>query len=220
MKIALIIPWREQASRRYAQKLVLDWYEENLPDADLILADNGVEPFCLSGSRNMGVRRASRYDVCVINDADTIPEITPLMESIEDCTQTHTVHLPYTEYRSLGIAGTQGYLRGTPLIDCDSLRVPGACSGVYVTTPETWWMHGGQDEEFRGWGFEDSAWFYAHTTLIGEAPTYHEGIVYAFHHESAEKKGDQYAKSGCRMALYERATGDVEAMRDLVFGTP
>lgn len=220
MKIALIVPWREQESRRYAQKLVLEWYEENLPDADLILADDGAEPFCLSGSRNMGVRRASRYDVCIINDADTIPELAPLSTAIEECLFTRTVHLPYTEYRSLGITGTQDYLRGVPLIHSDFLRVPGACSGVYVTTPETWWMHGGQDEEFRGWGFEDAAWFYAHATLLGVAPTRHEGAIYAFHHESQVKEGEQYSKNGYRMALYEQAIGDVEAMRELVFGTP
>ena len=218
VRVAVVIPWREQPSRLFAFNEVRRWYEELMPDADIILADNGEEEFHRSGSRNHGVRLASDYDVVILNDADTIPEIVPLEEAIEDCQTTGLVHLPYREYRSLGVEGTQAFLRDVPLSHCPHTIVYTACSGVYVTTPETWWMHGGQDEEFRGWGFEDPAWLFAHTTLLGSPPVRHEGRVYALHHDAATKEGDQYTRNAHRCALYENASGDYDAMHALVFG--
>lgn len=218
VRVAVVIPWREQPSRMFAFNEVRRWYEELVPDADIILADNGEEEFHRSGSRNHGVRLASDYDVVILNDADTIPEIVPLEEAIEDCQTTGLVHLPYREYRSLGVEGTQAFLRDVPLSHCPHSIVYTACSGVYVTTPETWWMHGGQDEEFRGWGFEDPAWLFAHTTLLGSPPVRHEGSVYALHHDAATKEGDQYTRNAHRCALYENASGDYDAMHALVFG--
>ncbi len=213
----MIIPWREQESRRYALRLVQSWYADNLPDALVILADAPGDPFNLSASRNLGMRMASDADVVILNDADTIPDIAPLRAAIEECQSSGAVHLPYTQYRSLMLLGTQEYLRGVPQEECGHLVVDGACSGVYVTTPETWWMHGGQDEHFRGWGFEDAAWLAAHRTLLGMDPVRHEGNVYAFHHEGAVKEGPQYEANAARCFHYLEAEGDVEAMRKLVF---
>ena len=92
----------------------------------------------------------------------------------------------------------------------------GACSGVYVTTPATWWAHGGQDESFRGWGFEDAAWYLAHQTVLGEEPRRHSGRVYALHHEAAPREGEQYEANARLMDEYRAAAGDAEAMRQLV----
>lgn len=217
MKLAIVIPWREQASRRYAKHLVLSWYEENFPGAALYLPDTDHDPFNLAACRNAGVRRASGHDVVVVNDADTIPEKAALQSAIEAAYWTRVVHLPYTEYRSLRLDGTSEYLRGTELIDCDHIVVPGACSGVFVTTPETWWTHGGQDEKFRGWGFEDAAWYMAHKTLLGSEPARHSGRVYALHHESAVKEGPQYEANAARCYRYQQAEGDIDKMHDLVF---
>lgn len=218
MNVAVVIPWRDKESRRYGLKLVQDWYAANLPDAEILLADTDDEPFNLSAARNKGVRELSDRDVVIINDADTLPSIEPLREAIEECATSGVVHLPYFAYHSLGVMGTQAYLRDQPLDQCPHLLVYGACSGVYVTTPETWWMHGGQDENFRGWGFEDAAWLYAHTTLLGEPPRRHEGSVYSLHHESATKQGENYTGNAYRCALYENANGNYDAMHDLVFG--
>lgn len=218
VKVAVIIPWRYQQSREYAVRLVADWYATNLPDATVVKVDSDDEVFNLSAARNLGVRQHSDYDVVILNDADTIPDLATLQEAIEQCQETGLVHLPYNEYRSLRLTGTQEYLGGKPVDECDHLVVDGACSGVYVTTPDTWWSHNGQDESFRGWGFEDAAWWVAHTTLLGQEPQRHVGRVYAFHHESSLKEGDQYSANAARCYEYLQAEGDVEAMRRLVFG--
>lgn len=181
--------------------------------------DDGQTPFCLAGCRNAGVKAAedAGADVVIINDADTFPQLGPLNNAIEAAYIDRYVHLPYTTYRSLMLAGTQQFLRGKKIEQCSYFVVEGACSGVYVTSPKTWWSHYGQDERFVGWGFEDSAWFSAHITLLGREPVRHAGTIYAMHHESAIKEGKQYEKSADLMFNYLNATTK-EQMTALVTG--
>lgn len=217
MTVAVVIPWREQPSRRYAKNIVTDWYAEQFPNFMVALVDTDDTPFNLAACRNLGVRSAAGFDVVIINDADTVPEREPLIEAIEACIDSGVVHLPYNEYRSLMEEGTSEYLRGTALIDCHHLVVD-SVSGVFVTTPRTWLSHGGQDEAFRGWGYEDAAWFIAHTTLLGKEPERHEGRVYSMHHVSAVKEGDNYTENAARCFKYQMAQGDRLMVHSLVFG--
>jgi hypothetical protein len=216
INVAVVIPWRAQPDRRYAFNIVKSWYKENLPDAKIILADDGKRHFCLSGCRNIGVKMAEDFeaDVVVIGDADTIPEINPLNEAIQAAYKDGYVHLPYTQYRSLRIQGTREFQRGIPLDKCDAFIVDGAVSGVYVTSPKTWWSHYGQDERFRGWGFEDAAWYTAHKIILGQDPVRHEGNVYSMHHKSAKKEGPLYEANAQLCALYF-SMPNKEAMKDL-----
>ena len=212
------IPWRPQPDRVYAHDLTTARYRYLLPDATLVDVDTTHEPFCLAACRNEGIRlaEAGGYDVVILADADTLPEHGPLTAAIEAAAADTRVHLPYTEYRSLRADGTRQYLAGRPLPACRALAVDGACSGVYVTTPATWWSHGGQDERFLGWGGEDAAWYTAHTTLLGAPPARHNGRVYALHHESAVKEGDQYTANFTLVHRYQQADGDPDAMRALL----
>lgn len=218
MRVLVAIPWRPQPQREYAHDLTVARYYKLLPDARVTSIDTIHETFCLAACRNLGVRLAEEdaYDVVVLADADTLPEERPLLEAIDAARTSGLVHLPYTEYRSLRQDGTEQYLVGTPLGDCDHLVVDGACSGVYVTTPATWWSHGGQDERFLGWGGEDAAWYAAHMTLLGAEPVRHAGRVYALHHDPQAKEGEQYTANFALVYRYHQAQGDPAAMRALV----
>ena len=139
---------------------VVDWYAQNLGDVDIRTIDSDDQVFNLARCRNLGIDSiADAEEVIVINDADTIPQLEPLLEAIAAAATSGLVHLPYTRYHWLGTPGTAQFTAGTDLDQCDFELVNGACSGVYVTTPQSWWSHGGQDERFRGWGFEDAAWY-------------------------------------------------------------
>lgn len=215
INVGIVIPWRQQRDRKYAFDIVYKWYQDNLSNAKIYIVDDEKQPFCLSGCRNLGVRLAEKdnMQVVVINDADTLPEIDPLLNAINSAFNNSYVYLPYTEYHSLMSIGTIDYLDGKSLKDCRHFVVPGACSGVYVTSPSTWWSHYGQDERFRGWGFEDAAWWSAHTTLLGKEPQRVDGNVYAFHHSSQHKSGPDYKKNATLCAHYHNAQSDIEQMR-------
>ena len=214
----VVIPWRPQPSRLAALAAVTSWYGENLEGADIRLVDCDDPVFNLSQARNIGIAGVDDPDeVVVIGDADTLPERGALLAAIDGAADSGRVHLPYDEYRWLGASGTAQFAAGTPLDLCDFELVRGACSGVYVTTPRTWASHGGQDERFRGWGFEDAAWYVAHETLLGEAPRRHPGAVYALHHETQLREGPQYDLNAALMDRYTASAESRDAMAQLVF---
>lgn len=221
--VTVVLPWRPQPSRLDAFEAVSSWYRTALPEAEIVTVDSDDEIFNLSRCRNLGVAGAQAAqgddEIVVIGDADTIPEIGPLREAVEAARTSGSVHLPYTDYHWLGRSGTAAFRSGTPLDECDFELVRGACSGVYVTTPATWWSHGGQDERFRGWGFEDAAWYLAHETLLGEPPRRHAGAVYALHHETQLREGPQYDANAALMGQYRDASGSRDEMDQFVFGT-
>lgn len=216
IKISVVIPWRAKPDRQYGFNIVKSWYRENFPEASLIFSDDGKKDFCLSGCRNFGVKLAEEggADIVIINDADTIPEINPLKDSVVAAYNDSYVHLPYTEYRSLRKKGTLEFKSGKQLNQCDAFIVDGAVSGVYVTSPKTWWSHYGQDERFRGWGFEDAAWYSAHKIILNKEPVRHNGAVYSMHHKSAVKSGSLYEANAQLCALYF-SMQDKESMKNL-----
>ena len=213
----VVIPWRPQQSRLAALDAVAAWYRENLDGADLRLVDCVDDVFNLSQARNLGVASVDDPgEVVVVGDADTLPQRESLLAAIEGAAMSGRVHLPYAEYRWLGASGTAQFTAGVPLEDCDFELVRGACSGVYVTTPGTWASHGGQDERFRGWGFEDAAWYSAHSTILGEPPRREQGRVFALHHVAQPREGEQYDANAALMERYRAASGDPAAMTALV----
>ncbi|WP_286276903.1 galactosyltransferase-related protein [Naasia aerilata] len=216
LPVSVLIPWRPQPSRLDAFDRLRAWYEREIPEATVRTIDSPDLVFNLAQCRNLGVAAAAPGEVVVLNDADTIPEADALRTAIAAARDDHRVHLPYTEYRWLGRSGSAEYAGGTELIDCTYELVHGACSGVYVTTPEAWQAHGGQDERFRGWGFEDAAWHLAHSTLLGSAPVRHAGRVYALHHVGADRFGSQYDANAALMDRYRGVAGDADGMARLV----
>ena len=204
INIAVVIPWRAKPDRQYAMAIVKSWYKQVMPNAKIILADDNKRLFCLSGCRNIGVKIAENLDadVVVINDADTLPQIEPLFNAISAAHNDSLVHLPYTEYRSLRKQGTIEFTNGKVLEECDAFIIDGACSGVYVTSPKTWWSHYGQDERFQGWGFEDAAWATAHKVILGSDPVRHNGQVFSMHHKSQKKSGPTYQANAQLCAKY------------------
>ncbi|MEP6480648.1 MAG: hypothetical protein ABJA94_01430 [Rhodoglobus sp.] len=213
----IVIPWRAQPSRLGALDAVVNWYRHEFESADLRFVDSLDEIFNLAQCRNLGMAAIDNPDeVVVINDADTIPERTSLTAALAAAADSGRVHLPYTEYHWLGAAGTAQFEAGGQLSDSEYELVRGACSGVYVSTPKTWASHGGQDERFRGWGFEDAAWYLAHETLLGEPPRRHPGTVFALHHDAQPRVGAQYDANAALMQRYRDAAGDADAMAQLV----
>ncbi|BDZ54471.1 galactosyltransferase-related protein [Agromyces marinus] len=213
----VVIPWRAAPSRIDAFERLLAWYARELPEFRVETIDGGDDAFVLAGARNLAVAGlADPDDVVVINDADTLPHPDPLRKAVDAAATSGRVHLPYTSYRWLGPDGSAELAAGADPADCTHELVHGACSGVYVTTRRTWESHGGQDERFRGWGFEDSAWLLAHETLLGVGPQRHDGTVYALHHVPEPRVGEQYDRNAELMARYRAAAGDPEAMRALV----
>lgn len=217
MSNLVVIPWRPAPSRVDAFDRLVAWYGRELPEFRIETIDTDDDVFVLARTRNLAVARLAGPDeVIVINDADTLPEPDALREAVAAAPGSGRVHLPYTSYHWLGAEGSAEFASGTPPEHCTHVLVRGACSGVYVTTRRTWDAHGGQDERFRGWGFEDAAWYLAHETLLGAPPQRHQGRVYALHHVGEPRAGAQYDRNATLMQCYRDTGGDRERMSRLV----
>jgi hypothetical protein len=210
------VPWRPQPSRVAAFERLTSWYAAEMPELEIRTIDTDDVPFNLAACRNRAFDGLEDTDVVVLNDADTLPEREPLLAAIEAAAHDRLVHLPYTEYRWLGAAGSRQYDDGESLASCGFELVRGACSGVYVSSARTWREHGGQDERFRGWGYEDAAWYLAHSTLLDSAPARHEGRVFALHHIAEVRAGAHFDANAALMERYRTASASVDAMRALI----
>jgi len=192
------IPWRPTPDRVPAFEKTKSWYERH---GLTVFASDEKRPqlhFNIAAARNHLVKTViPRSDVYILSDADTIPEWGALKEAVLAVAHgSPFVHLPYHLYRheSGGV-------------------VDGACSGILVFSYEAWAFLGGQDEQFRGWGFEDSSFRLAHETLLGPMVR-HKGVATAAGHVPAKR--DRTNVNRRRWTYYAAALGDTEQMRRLV----
>lgn len=221
MKIAVVIPWRETPSRLPLKEYVTDWYSKNLPEAKIIFSDSGHEQFNLSASRNLGAKEVLGYDIVIHNDADTIPDKNSLLEGIEKTYESGYFCNPYNDYRFIDAEETQKVLDGVVSIEtAQHQRIGGACSGIVITTPQTWETIGGFDEGFKGWGYEDAAISAAHSTLMDQDFLWVSGPAYAMSHVVSEKVPELigYNRERVEQYLLAMKNKDKKLMTRLVKG--
>jgi predicted glycosyltransferase involved in capsule biosynthesis len=185
MKLGLVIPWREQPSRIKPLEAVLDWYKTNLIDIEVFYSDRPGEYWNAAASRNDGVKRAqeAHCDVIIINDADTLPEIEPLLKAIEECQKDNMIHNPYRLCKYFDKDMTDKIFQGADIKLVKHKLYTEANGGIYVCTPEAWWSVGGMDEKFIQWGGEDSAFELAHSIIKGRKIVKHDGYIYCLGHD-------------------------------------
>jgi len=183
-KIGLVIPWRPTPSRLKPLQAVLDWYQTNLPDIEIFYSDRPGDRWNAAASRNDGVKMAqeAHCDVVILNDADTLPEIEPLLEAIEQCKIDGLVHSPYDKCKYIDIEMSELYYSGRDIKLLKHTLFTPATGGIWVCTPQAWWDIYGMDEKFQQWGPEDAAFDISHRIIKGVPLVPHEGYIYCLGH--------------------------------------
>ena len=186
VKICVVIPWRSQKLRIPAQRATVRFYREALDSLDysIIFADSKGE-FNRAEARNIGVSNAIREsaDIVIVGDADTIPEKVALLMAINVAITKSECVLPYTQYRSLTNLSTLIYLYLNKKFGASIFKeVFGANGSIYVFRPEVWEKCGGQDQNFKSWGGEDTAFVIAYKRVFNKDFIRIKGIVIALQH--------------------------------------
>jgi predicted glycosyltransferase involved in capsule biosynthesis len=183
--ISLLIPFRDDGSRR-AQ---FDWLQERYaalyPHAEVIVAeDDGGTPFSKTIAVNNAYRRASG-DVLAIVDADVWvePRVFQAAEKRIQSGRISWVRPCNTVYR-INQSVTNRIVARRPMVafpkitaaDCE--RVTPVVGLVCVFSRELFESVGGMDPRFRGWGWEDTCFnqimdFKSKRCLIQRNPVYH-----------------------------------------------
>src|SRR5690606_5301256 len=152
-------------------------------------------------------------EVVVICDADTICQPGPLREAVTAAADGR-LHWPYTTYRVLTERETVKWFNGKYDLESGLGAVHrGAVGGVLVCRVDTYWRLAGQDEQFVGWGMEDTAFAHVAATLVGTAR--HDGyVLHLWHRDTRGIGGPNWRANAARCNTYTRA--DADQIRDMI----
>lgn len=205
-------------------------YKKMFPDAEVIVSQDdpdkyGWDTFSKSKYINLGVKRA-KFEKLLITDIDMVHEKTAILEALEVC-EKYSFVVPCAKVYKLNKGTTQRVLgeKATQYMPSVDLRKQKTyfrkgkdVNGWTVITKEAFWQAGGYDENFVGWGSEDSA-FYCACQIMNEKPMGRISAV-AFHlwHEEAkgrhEKRNASYA--GEAIHKYIEAQYNKKQMTELI----
>lgn len=201
------VPYRPSDPYRKAAWLkVQEHLDRIVPWSNIYVMDSGHTPFNRAASRNAAVAE-SDADVILLMDADTILYVEGLYDIAVQAKKDGRVHLPYTLFTQFGEDGSVEHRHGD------------AVGGAVMISREAYNSVNGQDERFQGWGFEDTAFSFATTTLLGPHIR-HEGHIECLWHPILWRPEDEnYKRNKSLCDAYDRARGKSHEMRKIVWHT-
>jgi hypothetical protein len=214
---AVVIPWREEPSRRPALDYVVDWYREHHRDLSVYLAGHDGGEF----SKPLAVNRIARQlteDVLVVADADLFVPPDNLREAVK-LAATNPWVVPQDVVLRLTKEATDGVYRGTvdPWEGEPERRyaaVPGG--GLFVIRREPFLRIGGFDERFGMWGAEDQAFRCAADTLLGKHAQLPGVLVHLWHEPMARRETPRWRENVRLLKRYRGVMSSPAAMAELV----
>jgi hypothetical protein len=227
MKAVILVPRRNDDGPRDALwAWCKAWWRANLPELPIFEGEHTEGLFNRSAAVNTAAKKAGKWDVAVIIDADVICDPGRVREAVKLTAgeMKDRLVLPFDRRHNLSPSGSmrirngdQGSWKGYIAKTYTEM-----CSSCVMVSRSLWDTVGGFDEEFAGWGFEDTAFSLACETF-GEPMHKIEGELWHLWHPTAPegRKGTpSYQRNRHRRELYQAALGDREATRALIDGKP
>ena len=226
MAFSVIVPWRTDNGWR---QTLWDWnkarWQAFFPEAEIIEADSGQEPFSRGESRNRAVSRATN-DLLVIADADTIANPPAITTALELAEKGQWV-IPYSEdrYYNLNAETTHIVIQSfrpqatfpEPMPGCWDHKIT-SWAGMIVLHRNAFDAVGGYDKRFKGWGYEDNDFRLA-LDAIWSPHVRVDGFVAHLWHPVGESDAFGQPHIGANRALhvqYEHSAGNPARMRKLI----
>ena len=236
MTDVILVPRRDDNGLRDQlwETYIKPWWEREQSHMPIIEGYHVEGLFNRSAAVNRAARLAGDWDVAVIIDSDVICSPDRVKEAVELARTTGSMVLPHTIRRDMTPAASMDARAGRfdPLqINVDELRKPSrivghtysvenghpSVSSVVVISRRQWDIIGGFDEQFRGWGYEDTAFAAAAETFGGVIRI--DGEVWHFWHPTARegKRGtSSWSANHARGQQYRAAIGDPVRIRRLL----
>lgn len=241
-KISLLIPYRsDNHYRDKVFKWVLEYWKNELPDAEIIIGTSKSKVFCKTEAFNQAAKRATGK-VFVLLDADAYMEGSIIEKCADDILEDPNDRLWFVPYRKLYRLTKEITLRILKSDPADPYRPPsppppefidgdtslssyghryGAM--VMVFPREAYDIIGCFDERFKGWGGEDVAILRALDTLYGKHKITKNDLYHLWHPTIALSGRDRAWEgqkalnpNGNLAQRYHRASRNPTKMRELV----
>jgi hypothetical protein len=220
MDVSVIIPfrggdyWRDNALAYVVAAL------ESQLSFELVLADDPHPTFNRGRAINAGVRQ-STADVLVFADADLWVPPAALRYAIT-VVHEYGMVVPFDHLIGLTAGATEEVFAGADPariwpqdhVELDWRRK--SVGGCNIVRREVFDLAGGFDERFEGWGFEDSAFEAAVSTLAGPVGWVPARAVHLYH-PTDPTRGTDLTDAGRDLAdTYQLAYGNVDKMLELI----
>jgi hypothetical protein len=199
------------------------WWEREQSHMPIVEGYHTDGLFNRSAAVNRAAKLAGDWDVAVIIDSDVICNPQRVKEAVLLAHETGSMVLPHDNRKDLSPAGSQRVRRGYDG-NWDSLvhrtysveNGHPSVSSVVVISRRQWDLVGGFDEDFRGWGYEDTAFAAACETFGGVIRM--PGEVWHLWHPTARegKRGTRsWSHNSTKGQRYRTAIGNPDAIRAL-----
>jgi predicted glycosyltransferase involved in capsule biosynthesis len=218
MRVLLGFPFRGTGARATIFELVKPIVQGLYPFDECIVRDSTHDEFNRAASRNLIAQYAmdGQYNVCVICDADSIPDQDILREAIEECDKEGEVRIPFDIVKVLPMG--RFVKNPTKYASLRQSRQYGpSCGGIYIFRPTIWRTLGGMDERIEGWGYEDRI-FLSVLRTFNEGPIYHVGNLYNIDHQR-DMSSLEYGPNRDLMERYLAAEGNQDAFKLISAGS-
>ncbi len=173
--ISILIPYK--AVNEYREKN-LSWikrrYEIIMPNAEICMGYNDVEPFSKSIAVNNAAKNATR-DTFIIADADMVFNIDQIKNAIE-ALNFYSWVIPYTSIVYISPDKTNEIYNidpsktfyDTDFPECYKVNGWPLGGGINIVSRNNFEKVGGFDERFKGWGSEDDAFRMSLDNICGK----------------------------------------------------
>lgn len=215
MDVVVLVPRRPDPWRDKLWRLVASELDRSGADWPIHEGLSIEGRFNRSAAINEAAAAAGAWDVAVILDADTVPEVDQVTAAI-DIAARGQLAMAHDLFRSLSSRGTRRVLAGrcSPAAAQQRWDLANTYSSCLCVGRELWETVGGFDERFEGWGYEDVGFYMTCEALAGvervKGPVHH-----LWHPRSSEKRPEdpQYRANRALSKQYRALRGDGEGMR-------
>ena len=230
MSVAVVIPFRAGCPHREAAlECVIGWWRLACPEFDVLVADDGGEPFSRGASLNTGIEQ-SGADIIVAADGDILIGRAAAIEAVAMAAAQPGMVQPFDRLRwydqqataTLLAAPHQAFTASAPRATYDwnaDMSSTPLRGGMNVLSSDTWERMGGWLPALRGWGCEDNAAWAQAETLVAPPRRIAATVHHLYHPKPTSTPyaaSDTIAANAATWRRVEAAAGNPDAMRQAV----
>jgi hypothetical protein len=185
--VAIVVPWRSTPEREHSFELAWRFNSVTFADFKIYFSDSVGERFNVSEARNRGCIQAIEdgFRLLIVLDADTIFERSSIVDVLKVIAEKDVISYVYTNSMEPNLVVCEWLDKGEIGLEDMGEHVSSTLGHIgsgWAMSSEMFWKMNGWDENFKGWGFEDTAFNKAYEILHGSSMLRAPGNCYRLYH--------------------------------------